>query len=684
MVVGFVGVVWTGSDVAIVSNSELAPAWRGETANGLRAGWRPWSAGLISVGYIASFLVLDWISFIHPFSPFGIKPWDPPTALTLSLLLRFGLKFGWIVPVAILCSDIFVRDLSVTALPTLVSATIVTVVHVVSALLLRHWFKIDTGLSRVIDVVRFAAVSLGATLALATAVVLQFIAASLLTPGDFSAAALRSWVGDFIGILALAPALLVYSHPRTWSLLPRGTLARLRLGVESLVQVLGILFTLWIVFDLSGAEAYKFFYLLFLPVTWMAVRQGVEGATAGILVTQVGLILALQDQGHEATTLIEFQMLMLSLCLAGLFLGAIVSERRMANRALRANEARLTALLETAPDAMFTLDSDGRIESANPAAERMFGSARDGLLNTSINRLLPQLDLRASDGLREMPGTRGDGTNFPAEVAVGEAIVDQRNVYIAAARDVTRRVDAETWVRKHQLELAHADRVSMVGAMASAIAHEESQPLAAIAAYTRACLLLLRAPGTDLAKIRNSLEKVAEQAIRAGEILNRLREFLQRGEMQVQPTDAAELVRAVAELARTDVTVHGIKLVVDLESDLPEVLADRVHIEQVALNLVRNAVDALSDHPGESREITICARQCDGRVRFIVRDTGPGIDPAVASRLFQPFTTTKGSGMGLGLSISKTIVEAHGGTLQYLPQNGPGAVFSFDLMLADE
>jgi|GEM_PF-656924 len=644
---------------------------------------------LTALFYVVSFVILDWISFIHPFAPFGLKPWDPPTALTLALLIRLGLGYAVVVPVAVLLADILVRGMPVASLSTLLSGSAITAVHVSAAWILREILVVDPRLSRLADVVRLVSVSLAATSALATSVVLEFTAAGLLDPVDFASAAVRSWVGDFIGILAITPALLVFSDRATVVGLIHALRNRPTRILEAVLQGGMILLTVWLVFELK-ADEFKFFYLLFLPNIGIAVRHGLEGASASLLLTQVGLIAALTIQGYGATEVVEFQMLMLALCLTGLFLGAIVSERSHANRALAENQARLQAILDTAPDAILTVDESGAIETANPAVERMFGGqglgqGRRGRIAQKLTDLLPGLKLDA-EGIHEMHGVRRDGTTFPVEVTVGETAIASQRRFIAIARDVTRRVEAEAWVHQHQLQLAHADRVSLVGEMASAIAHEESQPLSAIAAYTRACLLLLKAPVVDLDKVNVSLNKVARQAARAGEILRRLREFLQRGEMQPEAIAVADLVTAVAELARADAQDHGIRLELDVAPDLPLVLADRVHIEQVLLNLVRNAVDALSGQPREQcqRAILIRARERNSRVVLTVHDNGPGIDPAIAERLFHPFTSTKTSGMGLGLTISRTIIEAHGGTLVHELTGRPGTTFSFDLAFADE
>ncbi|MBF0562809.1 MAG: PAS domain S-box protein, partial [Alphaproteobacteria bacterium] len=416
---------------------------------------------------------------------------------------------------------------------------------------------------------------------------------------------------------------------------------------------------------------------------WVALRHGLAGAAAGVLLTQVALKVAFQAREFGAETVVDFQMLMVALGLTGVLVGAIVSERRQASQALRDSETRVKAILDTAPDAILTLDAEARIESTNPAVEHMFGWVAEDLVGVSITMLLPELELEAPMAMRETEGHRRDGTTFPAEVAVGAADSRSRLRAIAVVRDVSRRVDAEALVRQHQVQRAHVDRLSIVGEMATAIVHEESQPLAAIAAYTRACRMLLQAPDADLNKIRDALDKLAAQTLRAGDVLNRMRGFLHRGEIEPEPLSVIDIIHEVAAFAKTDLTEHGVRLQLDVEPGVPMVMADRIHSQQVFLNLVRNAVDSISESSGDVREIRITARHKGKRVVFDVHDSGLGIDPTIAELLFSPFTTTKDRGMGLGLSISRTIVAAHGGQLRWVPDESLGATFRFDLPVAE-
>ncbi len=635
--------------------------------------------------YVVAYVVLDRISFLHPFSEVGITPWDPPQGLTLAVLLRLGLRFAPVVPVAMFIAEILVRHVAapwLPVLPTLISVLITAAGYVGAAWVLLNILKINPDLRRQNDVVCLLITSLLAGFLVAWGTVAAFVALHMIERPDFWQAALRSWLGDYVGILTLTPAILVFTGSEVGARLGELGRGAAMLRVEIVAQFIAIIATVWFVFGLELSDELKLFYLMFLPAIWVAMRHGVAGAAASVLLTEVALKIAFQVRGFGVSTVIDFQMLMVALGLTSLLVGAIVSERRLVNQALKESETRVKAILNTAPDAILTLDGLGYIEAVNPAAERMFGWPDIELIGMPVSALLPELALERDRSLVEYQGRRQDGTAFPAEVAIGHAAAGNRLRTIALARDVSRRVAAEAQVRQHQVELAHVDRVSIVGEMASAILHEESQPLAAIAAYTRACRMLLQAPDVDMKMVAQALDKLAAQTLRAGDILNRMRDFLHRGEIELEPTSVLEIVSEVAEFAKTDLTEHDVRLKLDVEPGVPNVLVDRIHIQQVILNLVRNAVEALSESRSGVREIRLSVRHKGKRVVFEVRDTGPGIEPAIAERLFTPFTSNKDRGMGLGLSISRTIVAAHNGQLRYVPNDKPGTTFTFDLQIA--
>jgi C4-dicarboxylate-specific signal transduction histidine kinase len=221
--------------------------------------------------------------------------------------------------------------------------------------------------------------------------------------------------------------------------------------------------------------------------------------------------------------------------------------------------------------------------------------------------------------------------------------------------------------------LTHVSRLATMGEMAAGIAHELNQPLTAIASYAQACDWLLARGSTDTAEIRDALQQITAQGLRAGEIIRRLRNLARTPDTQRVLTDCNSLVEELRGLALTDARVHNARLEMDLAANLPQVLVNRVEIQQVVLNLVRNAIEALESVPPERRDIILrTAEGPEETVEISVIDTGPGVDQKIVDRLFSPFVTTKPAGAGLGLAISRSIVEAHKGTLRYRPQQAAG------------
>ena len=228
--------------------------------------------------------------------------------------------------------------------------------------------------------------------------------------------------------------------------------------------------------------------------------------------------------------------------------------------------------------------------------------------------------------------------------------------------------------------LTHVSRLATMGEMAAGIAHELNQPLTAIASYAQACDWLLARGSTDTAEIRDALQQITAQGLRAGEIIRRLRNLVRTPDTERVLADCNGLVEELRGLALTDARVHNVRLQLELAPDLPQVLVNRVEIQQVVLNLVRNAIEALENVPPESRDILLrTAAGAEDSVEISVTDTGPGVDQKIVDRLFAPFVTTKTAGAGLGLAISRSIVEAHKGTLRYRPQSAGGACFMLRL-----
>ena len=506
---------------------------------------------LLAAAYVAGYVALDSVSYVHPFGPLGITPWNPPPGLTLFLLLRFGPRYTPAVYVAALAAELLVRGSQQALWVGLAGALLIATWY--SAV---GWVMVRTAaLTRSVPgpaaANRLVAVALLGPLPLALLYAGLHVLGGTLQVDDLGPAAIQFWVGDAIGILVTTPLLLEYVE-RPPRLPGRGR-------PELVLQGAAVVAALWVVFGVRATDEFKFFYLLFLPPLWIALRHGIRGATVASLAIQLGVIAAGDRLVAKGYAVWELQFLMLTLALTMLYLGAVVTERAHAYRAV---------------------------------------AARDAALHRAL-------------------------------------------------------------------------RIASAGELAAAIAHEVNQPLSAIGTYARAAIAMVQRTdnGTRLEEV---LERIAREVTRAGEVVQRLREFYRTGSTQRETIAPATLVHGAVDALQP--RLGGVDVEIAITPGLPAITVDRVQMQAVLHNLLGNAVDALAGH--RAPRIRIGARAGPGRaVVFSVADNGPGIARADVEHLFAALGTTKPGGMGLGLAISRSIAEAHGGRIVLVESPVGGAAF---------
>jgi two-component system sensor kinase FixL len=521
--------------------------------------------------FLALYVALEWLSFIHEYKGVPITPWNPGLGAVFALMMMGGPLYAVVLFVGVVISETLVLKTNLQWPIILGVAAIIAGVYAGAAVLARERFRLDVSLIHLRDV----AALLGAGLFGAVLATLLLSVMLVLEPdigwADVIIALVPLLVGDTIGIAVVTPLVLriLHKHP-----LPAlSTMLVAEIAIYSAI----IFGSLWIIGSTGPANGVKFFYLLFLPVVLAALRFGLDGACVALALSQLGLVGVLRIFSADAQTFTEFQILMLVLTTTGLVVGAVVSERE-------------------------------RSEEHARQAERRF--------------------------------------------------------------------------KEKEAEATQAARFTLVSGMASALAHEINQPMTAARALARSAQELIRRKDADLARADTNLTSMISQVDHAGSIVRRMRDFLRRGHPRVSTVDVPSVLDDALMLAKADAAVKGIELTISRNSGLPPVFGDRVQLQQVILNLIRNSIDAISATKREGA-IEVGARQLSapGRIEFSVLDTGPGIDEETAARLFEPLMTSKTEGLGLGLPICTTIVEAHGGKI-WLHSRTPGATeFRFTIPL---
>jgi len=514
----------------------------------------------IGLTYLAAYVLLDWVSYVHPFGAFGITPWNPHVGLSFALILLFGYQFvPWLV-MAPLLGDLIVRGWQVPITAEIPIVLINGLVYgAAAALLLSPHIRFDHTLSSRRSLLWLLAVAIVSIGLVASGHVLILLAHGMLAPADFWSATMRAFVGDLIGVMVFTPFLLIVFTRR-----------RLPSFSWELAAISALTFlALWGVFGFTEAYRFQLFYVFFIPVVWIAVRFGLEGVTLALVITQIGLLVAIHISGQSAVDVVSYQALMVVLTITGLAIGVIVNEQRRTQQQLRL----------------------------------------------------------------------------------------------------------------HQEALSRAARLGTMGEFAAAVAHEINQPLTAIANYSQLAKHAAERSPPDSGAAAQAASGAIEQVERAATVIRRLRDLISFGKIEQSPTMVARLVEDAYSICRPELERHNVECEPRIRRDLPMVMVDVLQIEQVLLNLIRNSLEALTHAGRHDGRIEIEAeRAAPDQIVIWVRDNGPGLDPDLVGQPITPFTTTKSEGLGLGLALSRSIVEAHGGQFR-IDSSASGFCVSFTLQV---
>jgi two-component system sensor kinase FixL len=487
------------------------------------------------------YVALDWASYIYPLGPFNITPWNPQPALAIVWMLLAGLRYLPAVVVTIFVADVLIRHAPGGYEVTAMTAVTLAGGYAVIAHLLRVLLSPVRALHSTRHLTIFSAVTIAGTAIVSAAFIAVLWTAAPLTETSLLNAWLQFWVGDSVGVLVTAPLLLAAADAQS-----RRELSRVGQRPETMIQAVALAATVWMVFVGLPGDPAQHFYLLFLPLIWIALRGGMSGALIAVTIVQLGVVIAIHRDATTTLPVLELQAFVAALTLTALYLGMTVDERQRSAASLR------------------------------------------------------------------------------------------QTLRLAAA-----------------------------GEMAGALAHEVNQPLTALANYGRSAQLLLANDDVALNELSEVIEKMLSEGKRAGEVVRRLRDFFRTGTTQLELVSVDQILATAQSIGQhLGGSSKGILIETGREGELPALFVDRLQIELILRNLMSNAIEAIGERSDEPGQIQVMAQQHDAQhVRLTVTDNGPGVSEGVRERLFEPFSSDKSRGMGLGLAVSRAIAEAHGGSL---------------------
>ncbi|MCW0235757.1 MAG: MASE1 domain-containing protein [Ferrovibrio sp.] len=512
-------------------------------------------SALLVFAYVATYVFLDWASYIYPIVPLGITPFNPPPGLSVFFLLWAGLRYWPALFASAIAADLVVRGIPTHYYWTAgISAALITLAYTGATGALTRHSRLQLPIESPRDLMSFLLAIAGASLLLAVTFVGLYAMIGLVAPSDIALDTLRYWVGDLNGILVLTPALL--------HLVTRRSVTRPLTGPERIevgLQLASLVACLCLVFAFAGDYPYRSFYILFLPLIWISTRWGLAGAMLTQIVIQLGLIVGVQLADYHSTTFVQLQLLMTGLCVTGLTLGSLSTHRSRLQEELQGKQA-------------------------------------------ALNR---------------------------------------------------------------------AQQLASAGEMTSALAHQLNQPIAALTGYLGACDALIARSDIDPGRLREMMSKALTEAWRASDVVSRLRDFYQRGATSPEWIDSFSILANVTTSLRPNAERLGVRIQLRNRELAISLYVDIVQVENALQNILQNAIEAASIDVSGKKIVEASHDLQDRCVCIRIRDSGPGVGPEIASLLFEPFNTTKSNGMGMGLAIARSLVEANGGGLK-LESSGLG------------
>lgn len=628
---------------------------------------RNWLFGL---GYLVAYVALDALSFVQPLLKLGITPWNPDAGLTLAFLLMRGWRQAPWTAAAALTAELLVRGAPAPVFTLLSASAVIAFGYGALAFVLSRR-GLDLQLASRRAVLEF---SFGAALTafgVASSYAATLVLAGVLPAALAGNAIVRNWVGDVNGLLTLTPLLLAGTAARlAWPAVraQRGLIA-------TQAGVLGI--SLWLVFGSRPAGDLSFAYVLFAPVVWITLSWGIVGASVATLLIQIGFMLGVAPHLSAGST-VEMQYLLVTLVLTALLLGAVLAERGDALARVAASEAEQRTLLTTAPEAVLATNLAGQIMSANLAAERLLQASGPTIRGTPLAKWLPDFSLIHPVERRRLSGTRANGERFPAEIACVLLDPPARPGYLLIARDMTEHDHAQALLREREIALSNAMRFALAGELSAALTHELNQPITALVSYLKAVEILATPLETQDPRLIETLRKASREALRASDVIKRLRDFYRSGAIHLTVIDVESLVAEVLSPFADRAHRLGVNLTREIRITR-QISADRVQLQMVLHNLLANALDAVADVPPDGRRVHMTVTTDDDRLRVTVEDSGRGVPTDILDQLFEPFVTSKANGMGLGLAISRSLLRSQGGELRLGASGATGTRFLLEL-----